>query len=103
MINHCVFLTFRDDTDQTERDDIFVSLARLVEDIPGMLSLSFGPNADFEDKSEQYSDGFVAAFVSREALAVYAEHPKHLELGKRLVANCVNGGDGIIVFDIVSD
>lgn len=102
MIHHCVFFTFEDDTDQGERDDIFHSLAQLVDDIPGMLSLSFGPNADFEQKSQQYRDGFVAAFADRESLASYAANPKHLDLGRRLVSNCVNGGEGIVVFDIVS-
>ncbi len=102
MIHHCVFFTFSDACDQSERDEIIVSLARLVDEIPGMVSLSFGPNADFEQKSEQYRDGFVAVFADRDALALYAANPKHLELGQRLVTNCVDGSDGVIVFDIVS-
>lgn len=102
MIHHCVFINFRDDCDQNERDDIFSSLAQLVGEIPGLQSLSFGPNADFEHKSQPYGDGFVAVFTDRESLAGYASDPRHLELGQRLVAHAVDGADGIMVFDIVS-
>lgn len=102
VIHHCVFLDFRTDCDRRERDDILASLARLVDEIPGLLSLTFGPNADFEGKSQKYSDGFVAVFVDRESLALYATHPDHLELGRKLTANCVDGSEGIIVFDVVS-
>ena len=101
-IHHCVFFTFSDDIGQSDRDHILGSLAQLVEHVPGMVSLDFGPNADFERKSEIYQDGFVAVFEDREALARYANDPRHLALGQRLVDNCTNGGDGIIVFDIVS-
>ncbi len=103
MIHHCVFFTFRSEVEQTEQDDLLRSLAELVEHIPGMKSFAFGPNADFEQKSEAYSHGFVAVFESRDALARYANDPRHVELGRRLVGSCVNGGDGIAVFDIVSD
>lgn len=103
MIHHCVFFTFRDDCDQGERDDILLRLARLEDRIPGLLSFSAGPNADFEQKSQEYGHGFVAVFVDREALALYATDPEHLGLGQRLVAGSVGGPDGVVVFDIVAD
>ena len=102
MIHHCVFVNFRADCDRDERDDILSSLAQLVGVIPGLQSLSFGPNADFERKSEPYGDGFVAVFADRQSLADYAADPRHVELGGRLVANAVGGADGIMVFDVVS-
>lgn len=102
MIHHCVFLNFQHEYDRHERDQILSALARLVDEVPGFVSLTFGPNADFEHMSEHYSDGFVAIFDDRESLAEYAAHPTHVELGRRLVANCVGGLDGLIVFDIVS-
>ena len=102
MIHHCVFFSFRSECNSDERDDILASLAQLVDEIPGLLSFSSGPNADFEQKSQRYSDGFVAVFDGRESLALYATNPQHLELGQRLVASCVDGGEGIMVFDIVS-
>lgn len=103
MIHHCVFFTFSDDVVDSVRSDILESLAALVDGIPGMVSFAFGPNADFEQKSSEYRDGFVAVFEDHHALDRYATDPRHLELGQRLVASSVGGGDGIIVFDIVSD
>lgn len=103
MIQHCVFFTFQAAVDEVERTDILTSLAHLVDEIPGLLSLNFGPNADFEQKSKDYKHGFVAVFADRDALTRYASHPKHLALGERLVASSIHGGDGITVFDIVSN
>lgn len=102
MIHHCVFFTFDDDATRAERTDIIDGLARLVDDVPGLSTFSAGPNVDIEQKSPAYSDGFVAVFEDRSSLAHYADHPKHLELGQRLVAASVGGADGIIVFDIES-
>lgn len=102
MIHHCVFFTFRDEVDQTDRTDLLSSLANLVDHIAGMTSFAFGPNADFEGKSPLHRDGFVAVFEHRDALVRYATDPRHLELGRRLVDSSVGGADGVMVFDIVS-
>lgn len=95
-----MFFTFEDEVTQEDRADMLHSLARLVDDIPGLRTFSAGPNVDIEHKSPEYRDGFVAVFDDRSALARYAVHPKHLELGQRLVAACVGGADGLIVFDL---
>lgn len=102
MIHHCVFFTFCDDTSQTQQREILDGLGGLVDEIPGLVSFSAGPNVDIERKSPAYRDGFVAVFDDRRSLADYAAHPRHVALGQRLVAASVGGADGIIVFDIES-
>lgn len=102
VIHHCVFFTFSDEIGQKERTAILDGLAQLVDDVPGLRTFSAGPNVDIEQKSPAYRDGFVGVFDDRESLARYAVHPKHLELGQRLVAGCVGEADGIIVFDLES-
>lgn len=75
----------------------------IVDEVPGMLSYSAGPNADFESKTEDYGDGFVAVFVDRAAMEAYEANSRHIEFGRKLVANCAGGHHGILVFDIVSE
>lgn len=102
MIHHCVFLSFKPTCEAPERQRLLSGFLPIVDEIPGMLSFSAGPNADFEAKTEQYSDGFVAVFADREAMVAYETNSRHIELGRQLVENCVGGYDGILVFDIVS-
>lgn len=100
MIKHCVFVNFRSEISSEARKDIFAKLSELVEEIDGMIDFAAGPNRDFEKKSQDFSDGLVASFADAAALATYADHPKHVELARALVAMCEGGMDGILVFDI---
>ncbi len=102
MIHHCVFLNFDPTCGRSERDEKLLGFASIVDEVPGMLSYIAGPNADFESKSEAYSDGFVATFTDRDAMLAYDANARHVEFGQWLVANCVGGHRGIIVFDIVT-
>lgn len=100
MIKHCVFVKFRDEFGGAARADIFARLAGLVGDIEGMVDFCHGPNRDFEGRSVGFTDGFVASFASRGALALYADYPAHLALGSELVSMLQGGVEGLMVFDI---
>lgn len=101
MIHHCVFFSFRPECGQDQRTEILSGLEALIGEVPGMVSFAAGANADFESKSQQYTDGFIAVFEDQDALAAYATNPRHVELGGQLAESCVNGHSGIIVFDLV--
>lgn len=103
MLLHCVFLKIRPETDHKAQAEVFAGLADLMEEVPGMLSFESGPNRDFEQKSQDYPSGFVIRFRDRDAHLRYERHPRHVELGGRLVSMCDGGADGILVFDIESD
>lgn len=103
MILHCVFCTFRSDTDKTARQTILKDLAAFSGTLDGVVGFDHGPNADYEGKSPQITDGFVIRFHDREALATYADHPTHEALGTRLCDLCEGGADGIMVVDLVTD
>jgi hypothetical protein len=101
MLKHCVFVNFQTNYSQEERHTLLAGFAEVANDVPGMLDFCFGKNLDFEAKSAGYSDGFVVTFTDREAHLAYECHPRHIALGATLVSMCVNGFDGIIVFDLM--
>lgn len=101
MILHCVFCTFRTDASQEQRQAILSDLARFSLALDGVLGFDHGPNADFEGKSPNVTDGFVIRFADRLALATYADHPTHKALGARLCDLCEGGAGGIMVMDLV--
>lgn len=100
MLKHCVFLNFKLGYTEAEHTEIFEQLSSLSNEIDGLKSVEYGKNLDFENKSSEYSDGFIATFSNREAHLQYEAHPVHVKAGARLVEMCVGGGDGIIVFDL---
>jgi len=100
VILHCVFCRFRADVPPERRLDILVELSGFALSLDGVVSCDFGPNRDFERKSQDYSDGFVIRFSNRRALDRYADHPGHRDLGRRLCELCVGGAEGILVFDL---
>lgn len=100
MIRHIVMCNIAWDADEAELNAVMAGLGDLVGQIDGYTGFEHGPNRDFEAKSPDHDYGFVGTFASADSLAAYAADPRHQALGARLVALCVGGGDGIIVYDV---
>lgn len=100
MLKHCVFLNFKPECVKADCTEVFERLSGLTKEIEGLESVEYGKNLDFENKSTEYSDGFIATFTDLQALLEYAAHPEHVKAGSRLVEMCVGGYGGIIVFDL---
>ena len=100
MLKHCVFLNFKPDSNKADQKEVFEILAGLQGSIPGLMSLEYGENLDFEKKSQDYSAGFIATFVDRQAHLEYEAHTEHVKAGGRLIDMCVGGHEGIVVFDL---
>jgi hypothetical protein len=100
MILHCVFCDFKNDTTLEQQNKVLAELSRFTKTLEGVQSFKYGPNRDFEMKSQRFTQGFVIEFQNKAALAHYAEHPTHQALGAQLVELCSDGADGIIVFDL---
>lgn len=100
MIIHCVYCKMPDNVDIGERAAVMAELAAMQDKIDGMLSFEAGPNRDYEGLSAGFSWGFVSRFADPASLAAYAEHPAHKAAGGRLVALCVGGVAGLMVFDL---
>ena len=100
MLKHCVFVNFQTSHSREDRNSVMAGFAEVANDVPGMIDFCFGANLDFENKSADYGDGFIATFQDRDAHLAYERHPRHVALGFKLVSMCVDGFDGIIVFDL---
>ncbi len=100
MLRHCVFVQFKSDFSRRERLEALAAFAPIVAEVDGMLGFEFGPNLDFEAKSQAHAEGFIATFRDRTAHLAYEAHPIHVAAGARLVAMAEGGHDGILVFDL---
>ncbi|QQR40932.1 Dabb family protein [Devosia rhizoryzae] len=101
MIRHCVFVRFRADVLETERNEIYADLAALKTVVDGFLAISYGANVSPEGLHQEFRDGFTMDFVDEAARDAYLVHPAHKAAGSRLVAALEGGRDGLIVFDLV--
>ena len=100
MIRHCVFVKFRPEVDETERQAIFAQLAALQQVLDGFLGIAYGPNASPEGLAQGFDHGFIIDFADAAARDAYLVHPDHKAAGSRLVAALQGGRDGLIVFDM---
>ena len=100
MLKHCVFVSFRPEISEEDRQRVLSGFGELVDEVEGMLDYAHGPNLDFENKSSDYDSGFVITFRDRAAHLAYETHPTHIALGNELVSMCKGGHRGIIVFDL---
>lgn len=100
MIEHCVFCAIPTTVSEADIADVMNRLGSLKEVVEGMESFRAGPNRDYENKSGNYTYGFVCTFRDRQAHLAYESHPAHQAAGRDLVALCDGGYDGIIVFDL---
>lgn len=83
MIRHVVMFKFKPEVDTAQRIDFVGQLNRLIDEIEVIRRLEIGQNIT---QSPRASDIVLMVDVDdEEALAVYADHPKHLPV-KQLAA-----------------
>ncbi len=100
MIRHCVMLRLKPDYDTAELAAVMDGLGVVADRLSGCGGFIHGPNRDFEAKSPSYPYGFTLDFAAQAALQRYASDETHQQLGARLVALCVDGAEGVLVFDL---
>lgn len=101
MIRHCVFIRFRADVPQSEKDGIWADIKALKAVVPGYLSVDIGANVSPETGMDKgYAEGFIIQFDGAAARDAYLVHPDHQKAGGRIVAASEGGVDGILVYDI---
>lgn len=99
-IRHCVFVKFRDDVPDTERQAIYAQLGALRDRLKGITAMSFGPNVSPEGLHQGFRDGFTIDFADAAARDAYLVDPDHKAAGGRLVAALEGARQGLMVFDI---
>lgn len=99
-IRHCVFLKFRADVSDAEKQSIYEQLAALGVNLE-IDHMSYGPNVSPEGLHQGFVDGFTMDFPDAAARTdAYLVDGKHQEAGQRLVAALEGGVKELLVFDI---
>jgi hypothetical protein len=75
MIRHTVLFTFTPYFPHADKQAWIAGLGRMAGNIPGMLSLTHGPDVLNTERSFDYA--IVADFETVEDIAVYNTHPLH--------------------------
>lgn len=101
MIRHCVFIRFRTDVSQAEKEGIWTDIRALKAVIPGYLAAFIGNNVSPETGMDKgFSEGFVIDFEDPAVRDAYLVHPDHERAGGRIVAAAEGGVAGVLVYDI---
>jgi hypothetical protein len=101
MIRHCVFIRFRTEVSQAEKDGIWADIRALKAVVPGYLAAYIGSNVSPETGMDKgFSEGFVIDFADSAARDAYLVHPDHEKAGGRIVAAAEGGVAGILVYDL---
>lgn len=98
-IRHCVFVKFRADVPDAEKQGIYEQLAALGVHLQ-IDAMSYGPNVSPEGLHQGFLDGFTMDFPDAAARDAYLVDPAHRDAGARLVAALEGGRQGLLVFDI---
>ena len=101
MIRHCVFLKFRDEFTESDKQNIYDRLDGLRDHLAGLLNASYGPNISPEGKGRGFADGFTMDFEDAAARDRYLDDSEHKKVGADMVG-MLDGGreEGLLVFDL---
>lgn len=101
MIRHCVFLKFKTEISDAEKQSLYDELKALGAILPGIVKFDAMANSSPEIGMDKgYSDGFIIDFDTAKSRDIYLDAPEHKAVGAKLVAASQGGADGILVFDM---
>ena len=78
MVKHIVMFDFKDENKQENLLKAKRMLEALVDTVPSLKSMEVGLNFSDEDRAMDLS--IITTFDDKEGLALYANHPEHLEV-----------------------
>ncbi|MDK1375963.1 MULTISPECIES: Dabb family protein [unclassified Sinorhizobium] len=101
MIRHCVFIRFRPEVTNAEREAIHAEIAALRDRLPGFLAVHIGVNVSPETGMDKgYGEGFIADFADAAARDAYLDDAEHQKTGAKIVAAAQGGVQGVFVYDL---
>ena len=100
MIRHIVLVRFKPETSDADIGRIFDQLRDLVHARPGASNFGGGRSESPEGIERGYHHGFTIDFDSWPSLADYSADPDHQKIAEQIVANAVDGIEGVLVLDI---
>jgi hypothetical protein len=81
-VNHMVWIKFRPGVSQERVAEHVAALRSLATRVPGIHELTIGAN--FTDRANGCTHGLSVILDDRAALAVYAQHPVHVQVAQAL-------------------
>jgi hypothetical protein len=101
MIRHCVFLKFKSEISDVEKQSLYGELKALGAILPGIVKFDAMANSSPEIGMDKgYSDGFIIDFDTAKSRDIYLDAPEHKAGGAKLVAASQGGAEGILVYDM---
>ncbi len=79
MLQHVVLFRFQPSCTAADLHNISQRFARLAQLVPGILSLSGGPDCSPEGLQHGFTHGWLLQFHDTAARDAYLVHPAHLE------------------------
>lgn len=96
MVEHIVLLKLKSDVTSEQVDALPDALMQMKSEIPGIESITAGPNNSPEGKSQDYSYGFIVRFTDEAARDAYLPHPFHQKVAGEQIRPLV---EDVLVFD----
>ncbi len=84
MVEHIVLFKWQENAPKEAIDATMDALRALKNEIPGILELTAGEN--YTNRSQGFTHALYVRFESKEALEIYAPHPKHQHVVQNHVA-----------------
>lgn len=76
MVEHMVWIKFKDGVDEARQREHMEGLASLAQTVPAVQRLVVGKN--FTDRAQGYTHGLLVTVADRAALKAYNDHPEHM-------------------------
>ena len=84
-VKHIAFFKFKADRTPAQIAEVFRIIEDLPKRIPGVLSLTWGPNNSPDGLDQGYTHSFIMTFESAAARDAYLPHPVHQAAVKLVV------------------
>ncbi len=96
MVEHIVLLKLKPDVTEAQVAALPDALLEMVDEIPGIESITAGTNNSPEGKSHGYTYGFIVRFTDEAARDAYLPHPFHQKVAGEQIRPLV---EDVLVFD----
>lgn len=85
-IRHILLWNYLDEVPQEERDQLESALQALLQKVPSLRGIKWGPVVG--GRNQSFSYGFIMMFDDQAGLDEYATHPDHVLFAGRFKAAC---------------
>ena len=96
MVRHFGVFKFKEGISEDQIHESFQTMMSMVEQIPGLLKMEYGPYNGDEGLNEDFTHGFIMTFDTPESRDAYLPHPVHEKVKELVVPRL----ERVIVFDI---